>query len=85
MKCILPMLIALALGACSKAVIPPSMLAPPPAELMIEPAALEPIPECEGEQRCRVRHYARSRQQYAETSERLRHLQRWVVAGAALP
>lgn len=71
--------LGLGIGGCSSTPpVPPAALAPPPAELMVAPAALEPIPACEGEKACRIRHYARTRTRYAETAERLRGLQRWV-------
>lgn len=52
----------------------------PPAETMIEPKPQMPVPPCEGERDCRRRYYALSRQQYGETADRLRGLQRYVRA-----
>ena len=68
----------LALGACSQTPpVPPSRLAPPPAELMADPAPLEPIPACEGGKACRTRYYARSRAQHGAVADQVRGLQRW--------
>lgn len=73
--------IVLALGACSNAPpVPPSKLLPPPAQLMAEPEALDPIPACEGEETCRARYYAASRAQYGTLADRTRGLQRWARA-----
>lgn len=75
-------LAALSLGACSQSPeVPPTRLAPPPAELMADPAPLEPIPSCDGAIDCRARYYARTRSQYADLAQRHRGLQRWVRAG----
>ncbi len=76
--------LALALGGCSPSPEPPpTRLAKAPGELMEEPAALTPIPACEGEIECRTRYYARSRRQYSDLAQRHRGLQRWVRAGEA--
>ena len=71
--------VALGLAACAgKPPVPPAKLTPPAPALMLAPEILEPIPKCEAQTACRVKHYANVRAQYGRLADRARGLQSYV-------
>lgn len=71
--------VALGLAACAKDTpVPPAKLTPPAAQLMLAPENLEPIPKCEAQTACRIKHYAAVRAQYGRLADRTRGLQSYV-------
>jgi len=71
--------VALGLAACAKDTpVPPQKLTPPAPTLMLAPEILEPIPKCEAQTACRVKHYANVRAQYGRLADRTRGLQSYV-------